>query len=107
MAKLEWDLGKAGAFLDRIYFCPPPSQTWFPGEVPALKLACDCRKPAPGMLIQAIRDWRSTARLGGWSATQRRISRRLEAGVRQRLGADGAPPARMASMMREPDFEAL
>jgi D,D-heptose 1,7-bisphosphate phosphatase len=54
--KLETLLGREHAFLDRIYWCPHHPQKGFPGERPELKIDCDCRKPKPGMLMQAARD---------------------------------------------------
>jgi histidinol-phosphate phosphatase family protein len=54
--KLETLLAEEGAFLDRIYFCPHHPDSGFPGERPELKIACDCRKPATGMLRQAAAD---------------------------------------------------
>lgn len=41
-----------GAVIDRVYHCPHHPEAGI-GE---LKLACDCRKPEPGMLLQAQRD---------------------------------------------------
>jgi D-glycero-D-manno-heptose 1,7-bisphosphate phosphatase len=38
--------------LDAIYFCPHhPNAT-----LPAYRVVCDCRKPAPGMLVRAARE---------------------------------------------------
>ena len=54
--KLETLLGREHAFLDRIYFCPHHPEKGFAGERAELKIACDCRKPKPGMLLQAQRD---------------------------------------------------
>ena len=54
--KLETLLGREHAFLDRIYFCPHHPEKGFPGERAELKIQCDCRKPKPGMLLQAQRD---------------------------------------------------
>jgi histidinol-phosphate phosphatase family protein len=54
--KLETLLGMEHAFLDRIYFCPHHPEKGFPGERPALKIACNCRKPKTGMVEQAVRD---------------------------------------------------
>jgi histidinol-phosphate phosphatase family protein len=51
--KLETVLGRTGAFLDRIYFCPHHPDSGFPGEVVSLKGTCACRKPATGMIEQA------------------------------------------------------
>ena len=51
--KLETELGLAGAYIDAIYFCPHHPHKGYEGEVPALKIECDCRKPKPGMLLTA------------------------------------------------------
>jgi histidinol-phosphate phosphatase family protein len=51
--KLETLLGREHAFLDRIYWCPHHPEKGFPGERPELKVDCPCRKPKPGMLLQA------------------------------------------------------
>ncbi len=55
--KMETLLGADGAYLDGIYFCPHHPDSGFEGEVAELKLVCDCRKPKPGMLIQAVKDF--------------------------------------------------
>lgn len=54
--KMETLLGKQGAFLDAIYYCPHHPDRGFPGEVRALKIACECRKPKPGLLLRAAAD---------------------------------------------------
>lgn len=54
--KMETLLGNERAYLDRIYFCPHHPEKGFAGELPELKVDCDCRKPKPGMLLQAARD---------------------------------------------------
>ena len=54
--KLETLLGKEHAFLDRIYYCPHHPDKGFEGERAELKIACDCRKPATGMIQQAVRE---------------------------------------------------
>jgi D-glycero-D-manno-heptose 1,7-bisphosphate phosphatase len=52
-AKLERDLAAAGARIDRIYYCPHhPTKGSPPYDV-----ACECRKPAPGMLVQGGREF--------------------------------------------------
>jgi D,D-heptose 1,7-bisphosphate phosphatase len=51
--KMETILGKDGAYLDAVYFCPHHPEKGFAGEVPELKLDCPCRKPKPGMLLKA------------------------------------------------------
>ena len=55
-ARLEALLGSQGAYLDRIYHCPHHPDRGFAGEVSALKIECDCRKPAAGMIDAACRD---------------------------------------------------
>lgn len=55
--KMETLLGREGAYLDGIYFCPHHPDKGFDGEVPELKIDCDCRKPKPGMLIKAAEDF--------------------------------------------------
>lgn len=52
--RLESQLGDAGAYVDAIYFCPHHPDAGFAGEVPALKIACNCRKPQPGMMLEAM-----------------------------------------------------
>lgn len=55
--KLETLLGQEGAYLDAIYYCPHHPHKGYEGEIPELKLDCDCRKPKPGMLLQAAKDY--------------------------------------------------
>ena len=43
--RMREELGKAGAVIDAVYYCPHEYEP-----------KCDCRKPAPGMLLQASRD---------------------------------------------------
>lgn len=54
--KLETELGKQGAYLDAIYFCPHHPHKGYEGEVAELKIDCECRKPKPGLLIKASQD---------------------------------------------------
>ena len=55
--KMETLLGAEGAYLDAIYFCPHHPDRGFDGEVKALKIDCECRKPKPGMLWQAAEEY--------------------------------------------------
>ncbi len=55
--KMETNLGKYGAYLDGIYYCPHHPHKGYKGEIPDLKINCDCRKPKPGMLLQASKDF--------------------------------------------------
>jgi histidinol-phosphate phosphatase family protein len=54
--KMETLLGREHAFLDRIYYCPHHPDKGFAGERAELKINCECRKPKPGMVLQASRD---------------------------------------------------
>lgn len=55
--KMETLLGQQGAYLDAIYYCPHHPHKGYEGEIPELKIECDCRKPKPGMLLQAAEDF--------------------------------------------------
>ena len=55
--KMETELGRQGAFIDAIYYCPHHTDKGFEGERPDYKFDCDCRKPKPGLLLQASKDW--------------------------------------------------
>lgn len=50
-------LGKDGAYIDGIYICPHHPDKGFEGERPEYKFDCDCRKPKPGLLLQAAKDF--------------------------------------------------
>ena len=55
--KMETLLGAEGAYLDAIYYCPHHPHKGYEGEVPELKIDCDCRKPKPGMLLKAAEEF--------------------------------------------------
>ena len=54
---METLLGAEGAYLDAIYYCPHHPHRGFEGEIPELKIDCDCRKPKPGLLLRAAADY--------------------------------------------------
>ncbi len=54
--KMETELGHHDAFIDGLYFCPHHPDKAAPG-MEAYKIDCDCRKPKPGMLLQAAKDF--------------------------------------------------
>lgn len=56
-AKLETLLGAEHAYLDAIYYCPHHPDVGYPEERKEYKIACECRKPNPGMILQAATDW--------------------------------------------------
>lgn len=49
---MDWSLADKGIDLDGIYFCPHHPTAGTGPET----TTCDCRKPAPGMLLEAIAD---------------------------------------------------
>jgi D,D-heptose 1,7-bisphosphate phosphatase len=55
--KMETLLGEEHAYLDAIYFCPHHPDKGYAGERIEYKTDCDCRKPKPGLLQQAAKEW--------------------------------------------------
>ena len=55
--KMETLLGYEGAFIDEIYYCPHHPEKGFEGEIPELKIDCECRKPKAGMLLRATKEF--------------------------------------------------
>lgn len=55
--KMETLLGRRGAYLDAIYYCQHHPHKGFEGERPELKIDCNCRKPKPGMLLEAAKKY--------------------------------------------------
>ena len=51
--RLETSLGKAGVYLDDIFFCPHHPDKGYPEENPIFKRDCKCRKPQIGMIEKA------------------------------------------------------
>ena len=56
-ATLETMLGREHAYVNAIYYCPHHPDSGYPEERKEYKIKCECRKPAPGMLLQAAKDW--------------------------------------------------
>lgn len=56
-SRLSILLSDKGAFIDRIYFCPHHPNKGFDGEIEEYKIVCNCRKPAPGLILQAQKDF--------------------------------------------------
>jgi D-glycero-D-manno-heptose 1,7-bisphosphate phosphatase len=91
-AVIEQRLGDAGAIVDGFYYCPHHPRA----TLAEYRLACECRKPRPGMLLRAARE------LGLDLAASTMIGDRLSdvtagrrAGCRTILvetGMHGAPP---------------
>jgi histidinol-phosphate phosphatase family protein len=57
-ARLREMLASEGAHIDAIYFCPHHPETHHRDSrsVRELRVACECRKPAPGTLLRATRE---------------------------------------------------
>ncbi|MBE6100539.1 MAG: HAD-IIIA family hydrolase [Selenomonas ruminantium] len=55
--KLGVLLGKEGAYLDDIAFCPHHPDKGYAGENPLYKIDCSCRKPGAGMLEALAERW--------------------------------------------------
>jgi histidinol-phosphate phosphatase family protein len=63
--KMESLLGRHGAYIDRIYYCPHHPDSGYPGERRELKFDCDCRKPKSGMIDRAVHEF-NVAREDSW-----------------------------------------
>ena len=55
--KLETLLGKEGAYVDGIYYCPHHPHKGYTGEIKELKIDCNCRKPKIGMIEKSANDF--------------------------------------------------
>ena len=55
--KMETELGKHGAYIDDLFYCPHHPDKGFEGERPEYKIVCECRKPKPGMILQAAQKY--------------------------------------------------
>ena len=105
-AKLDTELGQHGVYLDAVYVCPHHPHGGFAGEVAALKVDCDCRKPKAGLLERAILDMnidRARSFMVGDSTTDVEAARR--AGVRSILVGTGEA-GRDGRVCARPDFVA-
>lgn len=104
--KLEIELGKEGAYVDDLFFCPHHPHKGYDGEVPSLKFDCDCRKPKTGMLARAAEKYNIDLK-NSWyiGDTTTDIQTGINAGMKTVLvktgeaGKDGKYPV-------EADFEA-
>jgi D-glycero-D-manno-heptose 1,7-bisphosphate phosphatase len=52
-AHMQEILSAHGAHIDAFYYCPHHPD----GDIKSLAVQCRCRKPSPGMLEQAAREW--------------------------------------------------
>lgn len=51
--KMDTLLGREGAKVDAVYYCPHHPDKGYPGENPEYKINCRCRKPKIGMIEKA------------------------------------------------------
>ena len=96
---LEVLLGREGAYLDDIFYCPHHPDKGFPGEITELKIHCGCRKPAPGMLLEAINKYNIDVRKS-WMIGDH--NRDIEAGK-----AAGVKTVLLKDNHKSKDFETL
>ena len=50
---MQRELAASGGKIEKIYYCPHHPE----GKVPEYSCVCDCRKPKPGMLLQAFSEY--------------------------------------------------
>ena len=55
--KYEMYLSKNKFYFDKIYFCPHHPKKGFPNENKKYKINCSCRKPKPGLIYKAKREF--------------------------------------------------
>ncbi len=55
--KYELYLSKKGFYFDKIYFCPHHPKKGFQGENLLYKKSCSCRKPKPGLIFKANKEF--------------------------------------------------
>jgi len=55
--KMETLLGMDGAYIDDIFYCPHHPDKGFEGERIEYKKVCECRKPKPGLLLEAAQKY--------------------------------------------------
>lgn len=54
MTEMHRQLAHQGSRLDAVYYCPHLPA----GTIPAYAVACDCRKPKPGLILRAAKEHR-------------------------------------------------
>lgn len=76
---MQKSLSEVGAHIDAFYFCPHHPE----GVVPEFAVACDCRKPKPGMILRACEELQiDPARSILFGDSQRDIDSARAAGLR-------------------------
>lgn len=103
--KMETLLGKEGAYLNDLFFCPHHPDKGFPGEVKELKFDCNCRKPKIGLLLKAQEkyniDFEKSYFIGD---TYRDVQTGINAGCKTILVTSGDPHPDRAYPNAKPDI---
>lgn len=98
---------EAGARVDAIYYCPHHPNPEQESRVSAYCIACDCRKPQPGLILRAAAEMGidlSISHLIGDSSTDVESGRR--AGVKTILLTDSGKCGADGKACAEPDMRA-
>lgn len=106
-AEMDSQLAKAsGGYIDDIFICPHHPEKGWAGEVEALKIDCDCRKPRPGLLRQAA-DFHVLDLSASWLVGDRYcdIAAGKEAGVKTILVCTGHNGNDKTAFDIEPDYK--
>jgi mannose-1-phosphate guanylyltransferase/phosphomannomutase len=104
---LDMRLAEHGSYIDDLYHCPHHPERGWPGEIPELKIDCDCRKPKPGMLLRAAGEHNLDLKQS-WFIGDRYadVAAARAAGTRSILVMTGHAGADKGSYLEEPDFVA-
>lgn len=77
---MQAELSEIGAHIDAFYYCPHHEK----GIIPEFSVACDCRKPKPGLILQACRDFNiNPAQAIMFGDTERDIKAAQNAGLKK------------------------
>lgn len=103
--KMEDLLGEGGAYLNDLYFCPHHPDKGFPGEIPELKIICDCRKPNIGMLLKAKKDYNIDLKASWFVGdTHQDVQTGINAGCKTILITTGDPNPAAKYADAKPDY---
>ena len=101
--KVEELLNDAGIQLDGFLHCPHHPE----GRVIAHAISCECRKPKPGMLIQAAKQWHiNLSRSWMMGDILNDVEAGSRAGCKTVLINNGGETEWIGGQFREPDFTA-